>query len=53
MMLITAAAVVSAGCNTNHKVNNGENGLMAISPKIPPIDMLAPVKTETATFALD
>lgn len=52
IMLTATVAGVSAGCNTNSKVINGENNMTITAPKIPPIDMIAPVKTETATFAL-
>ena len=51
-MLTSAVTGVSAGCNTNNKANIGENNMTTTAPKIPPIDMIAPVKTETATFAL-
>jgi hypothetical protein len=43
---------VAAGCNQKDKTDNGENDMTTTTPRIPQIDAMLPVKTETATFAL-
>jgi hypothetical protein len=52
IMLASAVMWLSAGCNMNNRVNIGDKNMTTTAPKIPPIDMIAPVKKETATFAL-
>ena len=42
----------SAGCSQGKQVINGDNNIATTAKGIPAIDMLLPVKTETATFAL-
>ena len=52
IILTTVVAGVNVGCNKRNKVTIGEYNMAATALKIPPIDTLVPVKTETATFAL-
>jgi hypothetical protein len=54
MVIILTAIItgISFGCKKNNKVLNGADNMTMAIPKIPPIDKVVPVKTETATFAL-
>jgi hypothetical protein len=54
MVMIITAIITAAGfgCNKSDKGMNGADNMTTAIPKIPPIDKVAPVKTETATFAL-
>jgi hypothetical protein len=50
--LTAIVAGVSSGCGKENQVMDGVNNMTATTLKLPPIDTVAPVKTETATFAL-
>ena len=54
MVTILTAIITGAGfgCNNSNKATGGADNMTTAIPKIPPIDKVAPVKTETATFAL-
>ena len=52
IMLTAIITGVSFGCKKDNKVINGADNMTMAIMKIPPIDTLVPVKTETATFAL-
>ena len=54
MVMIITAIITAAGfgCNKSDKGMNGADNMTTAIPKIPPIDKVAPVKTEPATFAL-
>jgi len=52
IILATVVAGIRVGCNKKSNLNKGENNMTTTAPKIPPIDTIMPVKTETATFAL-
>jgi hypothetical protein len=52
IILISIVATTSFGCNKDNKVMNGTDNTTMATPNIPPIDTLATVKIETATFAL-
>jgi len=52
IMLTTIITGVSLGCKKNNKVMDGADNITMAITKIPPIDTLVPIKTETATFAL-
>jgi hypothetical protein len=52
IMLTVIFAGANSGCGKENGVMNSENNISITTPTIPPIDTAAPVKTETATFAL-
>jgi hypothetical protein len=52
IMITVIFAGANSGCGKENSVMNSENNISTTSRAIPPIDTAAPVKTETATFAL-
>jgi peptide-methionine (S)-S-oxide reductase len=50
--LTAIVAGVSSGCGKKNHFIDGVNNMTPTTLKLPPIDTVAPVKTETATFAL-
>jgi hypothetical protein len=53
VIILTAIITrVSSGCGKENQVMDGKNNMITTNPKLPPIDIAIPAKTETATFAL-
>jgi hypothetical protein len=55
ILALTATVLIagaSAGCGTNNPNSDGDNEMKTTTRDIPKIDTMAPVNTETATFAL-
>jgi hypothetical protein len=50
--LITIVVGFSSGCGKENQGIDGVNNTIALTLKLPPIDTVAPVKIDTATFAL-
>jgi len=51
IMLIIAAAAISAGCSHENSPPDGETDMTVTLPRIPPIDAVTPLNWETATLA--
>jgi hypothetical protein len=52
ILLAALAAGVISGCSTEERALDKNNNITATARVMPPIDAAAPLKIETATFAL-